>query len=72
MVAGNADLSCGPAEEGAGITADTKLNGSQPCVLVVNKVNHVVVYVRRVASRLREVSVCGYLGLVKLHLQVCM
>lgn len=65
-------MSCSPAEEDAGVTADTKLNGSQPCRLVVNKVNHIVGCIRRtMASRLREVIVCFYLGLVKLHLQVC-
>ena len=64
-------MSCSPAEEDARVTADTKLNGSQPCTLVVNKANHIVGCMRRsVASRLREVIVRFYLGLVKLHLQV--
>lgn len=59
-------------EEDAGVTADTKLKGSQPCTLAVNKANHTVGYIRRrMASRLREVTVHFYLGLVKLHLQVC-
>lgn len=63
---------CSPAEEDAAVIVDTKLNWSQPCMLIVNKANYIVGYIRRtVANRFREVIVSLYSGLVKIHLQVC-
>lgn len=59
------------AEKALGILLDTKSNTDQPCAFVAKKRNGILVCIRIVASRSREVIVHLSSALVKPHLQNC-
>ena len=55
-----------------GVFADAQMNMSQQCAQVAKRAKGILTCFRsRVASMSREVTICQYLALGRLHLQYC-
>jgi len=58
-------------EKDLGVLMDTKLNTSQKCALVKQKVNIILSCIRNVTSRLRQILLSLYPALVRSHRDFC-